>query len=101
VHANDTRQVSDPPTNQMLTNQTSFNSQDAMGSVQSPLEHRASEYWWPSPATGIENGTPRDFTLYFDEDTIESVQSSPGHCTSESLRDFALDFGEDGHPSFP
>jgi hypothetical protein len=112
MDTNDIPQVNDPSTNQVLTNPVSFNSQDAIELVQSPL----GEYsWWPSPASGIGNGTPGDFPLDFDEDAIESAQTSLGHYASEDLGlpsttasidnetpgDFTLDFGKDGHPSLP
>jgi hypothetical protein len=65
--------------------------------------------------TGIDNGTPRDFSLDFDEDAIESAQTSLGNYASEDLGspsttasidngtpgDFTSDFGEDGNPSLP
>jgi hypothetical protein len=96
----------------MLTKQ-SFDGQDAIEPGQSPL--RSEDSRRPLPTTGINNGTPRDFTLDFGEDAMESAQSAPGHYASEDVglpsptagidygtpRDFTLDFGGDGRRSSP
>ena len=44
MDTNDTPQVNDPSTNQILTNPVSFNSQGTIESVHSPLGDSASEY---------------------------------------------------------